>query len=105
MFKMLAFCPLPHARRPQPVYGSARPRVVQRRDHSVFSGRSRPLPKDAFQGSSMPEVIFSGVGRCQGSFDHVTGELSDAASALDWAQTINPDARACWVAGFSFGAW
>src|SRR5277367_5243733 len=34
-----------------------------------------------------------------------TGELSDAASALDWAQTINPEARACWVAGFSFGAW
>jgi alpha/beta superfamily hydrolase len=36
---------------------------------------------------------------------HGTGELSDAASALDWAQTINPEARACWVAGFSFGAW
>ena len=31
--------------------------------------------------------------------------ISDAASALDWAQTINPEARACWVAGFSFGAW
>ncbi len=31
--------------------------------------------------------------------------MSDAASALDWAQTINPEARACWVAGFSFGAW
>ena len=29
----------------------------------------------------------------------------DAAAALDWAQTINPEARACWVAGFSFGAW
>ena len=48
---------------------------------------------------------FRGVGRSQGSFDHGTGELSDAASALDWAQTINPEARACWVAGFSFGAW
>ncbi|MGZ5897015.1 MAG: alpha/beta hydrolase [Xanthobacteraceae bacterium] len=48
---------------------------------------------------------FRGVGRSQGSFDHGTGELADAASALDWAQTINPEARACWIAGFSFGAW
>ena len=48
---------------------------------------------------------FRGVGRSQGSFDHGTGELSDAASALDWAQTINPEAKSCWIAGFSFGAW
>ncbi len=46
-----------------------------------------------------------GVGRSQGSFDHGQGELSDAASALDWAQSINPEARSCWIAGFSFGAW
>jgi len=39
------------------------------------------------------------------AFDHGTGELSDAASALDWAQTINPEAKSCWIAGFSFGAW
>jgi len=45
------------------------------------------------------------VGRSQGAFDHGTGELSDAASALDWAQSINPEARSCWIAGFSFGAW
>jgi alpha/beta superfamily hydrolase len=31
--------------------------------------------------------------------------LSDAAAALDWAQTINPEAKSCWIAGFSFGAW
>ena len=48
---------------------------------------------------------FRGVGRSQGAFDHGQGELSDAASALDWAQSIHPDARACWIAGFSFGAW
>ena len=48
---------------------------------------------------------FRGVGRSQGNFDHGTGELSDAASALDWAQSINPEARSCWIAGFSFGAW
>src|ERR1700751_6372653 len=55
------------------------------------------------RGFSVLRFNFRGVGRSQGSFDHGTGELSDAAGALDWAQTINPEARACWVAGFSLG--
>ena len=59
----------------------------------------------AHRGFSVLRFNFRGVGRSQGSFDHGSGELSDAASALDWAQAINPEARACWVAGFSFGAW
>jgi hypothetical protein len=57
------------------------------------------------RGFSVLRFNFRGVGRSQGMFDHGQGELSDAASALDWAQSINPDARACWIAGFSFGAW
>ena len=48
---------------------------------------------------------FRGVGRSQGKFDRGEGELSDAAAALDWLQTWNPNAAACWIAGFSFGAW
>ena len=48
---------------------------------------------------------FRGVGRSQGEFDHGQGELSDAAAALDWIQSLHPDARGCWVAGFSFGSW
>lgn len=48
---------------------------------------------------------FRGVGRSQGAYDRGEGELSDAASALDWLQTINPNARSVWVGGFSFGAW
>jgi len=48
---------------------------------------------------------FRGVGRSQGSYDRGEGELSDAASALDWLQAVNPNARGVWVAGFSFGAW
>ena len=32
-------------------------------------------------------------------------ELSDAAAALDWLQGMNPDAKSCWIAGYSFGAW
>ncbi|HSR56137.1 MAG TPA: dienelactone hydrolase family protein, partial [Alphaproteobacteria bacterium] len=30
---------------------------------------------------------------------------ADAAAALDWIQTHNPDAPRCWIAGYSFGAW
>jgi alpha/beta superfamily hydrolase len=48
---------------------------------------------------------FRGVGRSQGSYDRGEGELADATSALDWLQSINPNARSVWVAGFSFGAW
>ena len=46
------------------------------------------------RGFSVLRFNFRGVGRSQGSFDHGTGELSDAASALDWAQTINPERAA-----------
>ena len=48
---------------------------------------------------------FRGVGRSQGRFDNGQGELGDAASALDWMQAQNPNTTACWIAGFSFGAW
>jgi alpha/beta superfamily hydrolase len=48
---------------------------------------------------------FRGVGRSQGTFDNGVGELSDAASVLDWLQQFNPEAHTTWVAGFSFGAW
>ena len=57
------------------------------------------------RGFSTLRFNFRGVGRSQGSFDRGEGELSDAASALDWLQTFNPNAASCWIAGFSFGAW
>ena len=47
---------------------------------------------------------FRGVGRSQGNYSEGEGELSDAATALDWMQSQCPSARACWIAGFSFGA-
>jgi alpha/beta superfamily hydrolase len=56
-------------------------------------------------GFSVLRFNFRGVGRSQGEFDQGIGELSDAASALDHLQTLNPNARSCYVAGFSFGAW
>ncbi len=57
------------------------------------------------KGFSALRFNFRGVGKSQGTFDHGQGELSDAASALDWLQASNPNAPACWVGGFSFGAW
>jgi len=48
---------------------------------------------------------FRGVGKSQGTFDNGVGELSDAASALDWVQQIHPEAETTWIAGVSFGAW
>ncbi|MFY8091995.1 MAG: alpha/beta hydrolase [Niveispirillum sp.] len=57
------------------------------------------------RGFSALRFNFRGVGRSQGTYDRGEGELSDAASALDWLQTYNPNASACWIGGFSFGAW
>ena len=57
------------------------------------------------RGFSTLRFNFRGVGNSQGTFDNGIGELSDAASALDWTQTYNPNAQTCWIAGFSFGAW
>ena len=48
---------------------------------------------------------FRGVGKSQGVFDNGIGELSDAASALDWVQSFHPEAQTTWIAGVSFGAW
>jgi len=59
----------------------------------------------ARHGFSVLRFNFRGVGRSQGGFDRGEGELSDAASALDWMQSFNQNAGACWIAGFSFGAW
>lgn len=56
-------------------------------------------------GFSVLRFNFRGVGRSQGEFDQGIGELSDAASALDYLQAQAPNAKTCWVAGFSFGAW
>jgi hypothetical protein len=59
----------------------------------------------AEKGFSTLRFNFRGVGRSQGEFGHGEGELSDAASALDWLQSVNPGSTNVWVAGFSFGAW
>ncbi len=57
------------------------------------------------RGFSTLRFNFRGVGKSQGTFDRGEGELSDAASALDWMQDLNPNAPYVWIAGFNFGAW
>ena len=57
------------------------------------------------RGFSALRFNFRGVGRSRGVYDEGLGELSDAAAALDWLQSCNPDAPQCWIGGFSFGAW
>lgn len=56
-------------------------------------------------GFAVLRFNFRGIGRSQGVFDNGMGELSDAASALDYLQGMNPNAEQCWVAGYSFGSW
>ena len=79
--------------------------------HPQFGGTmNNPVTYALFQafvqrGFSVLRFNFRGVGRSQGAFDSGIGELSDAASALDWLQSQNSDASQCWIGGFSFGAW
>lgn len=56
-------------------------------------------------GFTVLRFNFRGIGRSQGEYDQGIGELSDAAAALNYLQTMNPNAKHCWVAGFQFGAW
>ena len=57
------------------------------------------------RGFSVLRFNFRGVGRSMGNYTDGEGELSDAATALDWLESQCPDARSCWIAGFSFGSW
>ncbi len=53
---------------------------------------------------SVIRINFRGVEKSDGIFDNGQGELSDAATALDWIEKENPGYSQCWIAGFSFGA-
>jgi len=73
--------------------------------HPQFGGTmNNPVTYALYQafvnrGFSVLRFNFRGVGRSQGAFDSGIGELSDAASALDWLQSQNPDAAQCWIGG------
>jgi alpha/beta superfamily hydrolase len=59
----------------------------------------------ARNGFSVLRFNFRGVGRSEGKFDNGIGELTDAATTLDWLQIQNPNSSNFWIAGFSFGSW
>ena len=50
-------------------------------------------------------INFRGVGRSLGEYDDGIGEMTDAATALDWLQINYPQSSFNLIAGFSFGAW
>lgn len=56
-------------------------------------------------GFTVLRINFRGVGKSQGVFDNGVGELTDAATALDWLQMHNPFNRVNVIGGFSFGSW
>ncbi len=80
---------------PHPQYGGTMNNRVVFQTFQAFTRR----------GFSALRFNFRGVGRSRGVYDEGLGELSDAAAALDWLQSCNPDAPQCWIGGFSFGAW
>lgn len=80
---------------PHPAYGGTMNNKVVYNLHYAFYNL----------GFTVLRFNFRGVGRSQGEYDQGIGELSDAASALDYLQSMNQNAKHCWVAGFSFGAW
>ena len=80
---------------PHPQFGGTMNNPVVHKLYYMFHDR----------GFSTLRFNFRGVGRSQGYFDNGPGELADAASALDWMQLVKPDAKACWIVGFSFGTW
>lgn len=57
------------------------------------------------QGFGALKFNYRGVGRSEGTYDDGEGELSDAASALDWLQSQFPQVSSFWVGGYSFGAF
>ena len=56
-------------------------------------------------GFSVLRFNFRGVGKSEGIYDKGDGELADAATALDWLHSQNPNASQTWISGFSFGSW
>lgn len=80
---------------PHPLYGGTMNNKVVYALYNAFKQN----------GFSVLRINFRGVGRSQGKFDNGVGELTDAATALDWLQVQNPDISSFWIGGFSFGAW
>lgn len=80
---------------PHPLYGGSMNNKVVHAMYRTFVSRKL----------SVLRINFRGVGRSQGEYDNGIGELTDAATALDWLQSHYPLSTEYWIGGFSFGAW
>lgn len=47
---------------------------------------------------------FRGVGKSEGEYGHIQGELADLEAIIDWTQKVLPNIP-LWLAGFSFGSY
>lgn len=56
-------------------------------------------------GFSTLRFNFRGCGKSEGKYCGEGGEVTDAASAFDWLQYMNPEIKEFWVGGFSFGSY
>jgi len=79
---------------PHPQYGGTMNNRIVYETFNTFSKN----------GFSVIRINFRGVEKSDGIFDNGQGELSDAASALDWIEKNNENYSQCWVSGFSFGS-
>ena len=58
------------------------------------------------KGFSTLRINFRGIQKSEGETEEDgLGELSDAATALDWLQEQNQVINNCWIGGIDFGAW
>ena len=58
------------------------------------------------KGFSTLRINFRGIQKSEGETEEDgLGELSDAATALDWLQEQNQDINNCWIGGIDIGAW
>jgi len=87
--------PLALVLHPHPLYGGTM-------NNKVVYNLYKTLVQNEF---TVLRINFRGVGRSLGKFDDGVGEMTDAATALDWLQLNNPLAHINLIAGFSFGAW
>ena len=72
-------------------------------DNNIVSSLFESFSNNNF---STLKINFRGVQKSEGEPEEDgLGELSDAATALDWLQEQNQDINKCWIGGIDFGAW
>ena len=72
-------------------------------NNNIVSSLFESFSKNNF---STLKINFRGVEKSEGKPEEDgLGELSDAATAIDWLQEQNQDINSCWIGGIDFGAW